>query len=133
MFALGVGGLAGALSETPFAGGGRLAGTLAQMLKDVLGTGMGAVLMGAIAVPGLFLALAPLVIEASKAGAAREAGEETSGGTAAERPRPERSGAPLGERHARPRRCVLPARRGAPRPARAPHGARAVRRPRRSR
>ncbi len=81
VFALGIGGLAGALSETPFAGGGRLAGTLAQMLKDVLGTGMGAVLMGAIAVPGLFLALAPLVIEASKAGAARDAGGgETSGG-----------------------------------------------------
>jgi|GEM_PF-3661850 len=79
VFALGVGGFAGALSETPFAGGGRLAGTLAQMLKDVLGTGMGAVLMGAIAVPGLFLALAPLVIEASKAGAAREAGGAGSG------------------------------------------------------
>ncbi len=78
VFALGVGGLSGALSEPAFAGGGRLAGTLAQMLKDVLGVGMGAVLMGAIAVPGLFLALAPLVIEATKSAAARAA----SGGAA---------------------------------------------------
>ncbi len=86
VFALGVGGLAGALSETAFAGGGRLAGTLAQMLRDVLGTGMSAVLMGAIAVPGLFLALAPLVIEATKSGAARAAsggaaGDESAPGT----------------------------------------------------
>ncbi|MCC7139079.1 MAG: hypothetical protein IT460_11710 [Planctomycetes bacterium] len=62
VFAFGVGGLAGLFTHPAAAGGGRLAGGLATLLRDGVGTGFATALLALIAVPGLLLALAPLVL-----------------------------------------------------------------------
>lgn len=63
VFGVGVGGLAGVLASSPVHGGGVAGGVLAQMLSDSLGAGFACALLGLIAIPGLFLALAPLVLD----------------------------------------------------------------------
>src|SRR5688572_30058987 len=62
VLSVGVGGLAGVISS-PVRGGGRLAGALARMLEDSLGGAMAAVVFAGIALPGLMLSLAPLLLE----------------------------------------------------------------------
>ena len=63
VFGVGVGGLAGILAATPVRGGGVAGGALAHMLSDSLGTGFACAILAAIAIPGLFLSLAPLLLE----------------------------------------------------------------------
>lgn len=63
VFGVGVGGLAGILAATPVRGGGVAGGALAHMLTDSLGTPFACAVLAAIAIPGLFLSLAPLLLE----------------------------------------------------------------------
>ncbi len=63
VFGVGVGGLAGLLAATPVRGGGVAGGALAHMLADSLGAGFAYAILAAIAIPGLFLSLAPLLLE----------------------------------------------------------------------
>ena len=64
VLALGVGGVAAVLAASPKAGGGVLGGGLGGMLKEALGPGLATALLGLICLPGLLLALAPVVLEA---------------------------------------------------------------------
>ncbi|HVG93577.1 MAG TPA: hypothetical protein VND21_03960, partial [Planctomycetota bacterium] len=63
--AFGIGGLAGALAHPAAAGGGRIAGTIAEFLRDAMGPVLAGVLFGLVCVPGLVLALVPLLAHAT--------------------------------------------------------------------
>ena len=65
VFAVGVGGLAGALASTPAAGGGAIGGGIAAMLLGVLGRVITVIVFLGISVPGLLLSLAPLILDTS--------------------------------------------------------------------
>ncbi|MBL9087213.1 MAG: hypothetical protein JNM10_08720, partial [Planctomycetia bacterium] len=92
VFAFGVGGLAGVLTTPAAAGGGRLAGGLASLLRDGVGTGFAGAILALVAVPGLLLALAPLVLDTTGARAPSKA----AGGKGAKAWYPERRVAPDG-------------------------------------
>ena len=63
VFGIGIGGLSGVLASTPIRGGGIAGGALAHMLEDSLGPVFAGTVLAAIVIPGLFLSLAPLLLE----------------------------------------------------------------------
>ena len=84
VFGIGVGGLAGVLASTPIRGGGIAGGALAHMLSDSLGVAFSSVVLGLIAIPGLFLSLAPLLLETgyvAKPGPGTQPARRTPGST----------------------------------------------------
>ena len=53
VFAFGVGGIAGVMTAPTAAGGGRLAGGLASLLRDGVGPAFAGLILGLVAVPGM--------------------------------------------------------------------------------
>jgi len=80
VFGVGCGGLAGVFATTPIRGGGSAGGALAHMLSDTLGPAFASAVLFAIAIPGLFLSLAPLLLETGYVG------KTEAGGGVATRP-----------------------------------------------
>ena len=74
--AVGVAGLAGVVAATPVRGGGAIGGALAHMLSDALGSTIAFLVTVGIAIPGLLLALGPLILDTSPLGPGRPKGPE---------------------------------------------------------
>ncbi len=63
VFAVAIGAFAGALAATVERGGGKIGGALAHMLVDSLGRFPATLLLAVVSIPGLLLALAPLLLD----------------------------------------------------------------------